>query len=64
MKSPNPLRLMKFESDKLLLFTDLAGTLLLGIEGANQAISGNLDFLGVMVLASRRRLQAASSAIC
>jgi uncharacterized membrane protein YeiH len=51
MKPPNPLSLMKFESDKLLLFTDLAGTLLLGIEGANQAISGNLDFLGVMVLA-------------
>jgi hypothetical protein len=39
MKSPNPLNLVKFESD-------LAGTLLLGIEGANQAISGNLDFFG------------------
>jgi len=43
--------LIKYESDKLLLFTDLAGTLLLGIEGATAAISGNLDFFGVMVLA-------------
>jgi len=42
---------MKVQSDKLLLFTDLAGTLLLGVEGATGAISSNLDFFGVMVLA-------------
>jgi len=42
---------MTYESDKLLLFTDLAGTLLFGMEGATVAISGNLDFFGVMVLA-------------
>jgi uncharacterized membrane protein YeiH len=45
------MRLMNYESDKLLLFTDLAGTLLLGVEGANLAVSGSLDFFGVMVLA-------------
>jgi uncharacterized membrane protein YeiH len=45
------MKLMNYESDKLLLFTDLAGTLLFGIEGASAAITGNLDFFGVMVLA-------------
>jgi uncharacterized membrane protein YeiH len=46
-----PATLIKGQSDKLLLFTDLAGTLLFGIEGAAAAIGGNLDFFGVMVLA-------------
>jgi uncharacterized membrane protein YeiH len=35
----------------LLLTADLAGTFLFGIEGATAAIGGNLDLLGVMVLA-------------
>jgi uncharacterized membrane protein YeiH len=42
---------MKYDSDKLLFAVDLAGTLLFGIEGATAAIAGNLDFLGLMVLA-------------
>lgn len=42
---------MKYDSDKLLFTVDLAGTLLFGIEGATAAIAGNLDFLGLMVLA-------------
>ena len=46
-----PVKLISSQSDALLFFTDLAGTLLFGIEGATAAISGNLDFLGVMVLA-------------
>jgi uncharacterized membrane protein YeiH len=36
---------------RLLLIADLAGTLLFGIEGAVAAVQGNLDFLGIMVLA-------------
>jgi uncharacterized membrane protein YeiH len=36
---------------KLLLIADLAGTLLFGIEGAVAAVQGNLDLLGIMVLA-------------
>jgi uncharacterized membrane protein YeiH len=47
----NPVKLLRSQSDVLLLFTDLAGTLLFGIEDATAAISGNLDFFGVMVLA-------------
>jgi uncharacterized membrane protein YeiH len=35
----------------LLLTADLVGTFLFGIEGATAAIGGNLDLLGVMVLA-------------
>jgi uncharacterized membrane protein YeiH len=42
---------MKYDSDRLLFAVDLAGTLLFGIEGATAAIAGNLDFLGLMVLA-------------
>lgn len=42
---------MKYDSGKLLLALDLAGTLVFGIEGASAAIQGNLDFLGLMVLA-------------
>lgn len=42
---------MRFNSQELLLFVDLAGTFLFGIEGATAAIQGNLDLLGVMVLA-------------
>ncbi len=37
--------------DQLLLVADMAGTLLFAIEGATAAIRGNLDLLGVMVLA-------------
>lgn len=39
------------QSPNLLYAVDLAGTLLFGIEGATAAISGNLDLLGIMVLA-------------
>ena len=42
---------MKYDSGKILLVADLAGTLLFGIEGADAAIRGNLDLLGLMVLA-------------
>jgi uncharacterized membrane protein YeiH len=42
---------MRAETDKLLYAVDLAGTLFFGIEGAMAAIGGNLDFLGLMVLA-------------
>ena len=42
---------IKGASDRLLLVVDLAGTFLFGLEGARTAIGGNLDFLGVMVLA-------------
>jgi uncharacterized membrane protein YeiH len=37
--------------NKLLFAVDMAGTLLFGIEGATAATAGNLDLLGVMVLA-------------
>ena len=46
---PNPL--LRYNPRRLLLFADLAGTLIFGIEGATAAVSGNLDFLGIMVLA-------------
>ncbi len=40
------------KGDSQLLFAvDMAGTLLFGIAGATAAIAGNLDLLGVMVLA-------------
>ncbi|HEX8816020.1 MAG TPA: trimeric intracellular cation channel family protein [Terriglobales bacterium] len=42
---------MESKSVKLLYFADLAGTFLFGIEGASAAIAGNLDLLGLMVLA-------------
>ncbi len=42
---------MKYDSRKLLLAVDIAGTFLFGIEGADAAIRGNLDLLGLMVLA-------------
>jgi uncharacterized membrane protein YeiH len=42
---------MKYDAEKLLFAVDLAGTLLFAIEGATAAIGGNLDFLGLMVLA-------------
>lgn len=42
---------MKTQSVDLLYVVDLAGTLLFAIEGATAAISGNLDLLGIMVLA-------------
>jgi uncharacterized membrane protein YeiH len=42
---------LKYNPRKLLLVADLAGTLLFGIEGATAAVNGDLDFLGLMVLA-------------
>jgi len=42
---------VKYDSGKVLLVADLAGTFLFGIEGADAAIRGNLDLLGLMVLA-------------
>jgi hypothetical protein len=42
---------MKYDPEKLLFVVDLAGTLRFAIEGATAAISGNLDLLGLMVLA-------------
>lgn len=45
------MRAMKYDSGKVLLVADIAGTFLFGIEGADAAIRGNLDLLGLMVLA-------------
>ena len=42
---------MQTKKATLLYAVDLAGTLLFGLEGASAAISGNLDLLGLMVLA-------------
>jgi len=42
---------MKYDSAKVLLAADLAGTFLFGIEGADAAIQGQMDLLGLMVLA-------------
>ena len=42
---------IQYNPRKLLLVADLAGTLLFAIEGATAAVSGDLDFLGLMVLA-------------
>src|SRR5262249_24212116 len=42
---------MKYDAGKALLVADLAGTFLFGIEGADAAIRGDLDLLGMMVLA-------------
>ena len=39
------------DDNKLLFAVDMAGTLLFAIEGATAAVGGNLDLLGVMVLA-------------
>jgi uncharacterized membrane protein YeiH len=43
--------LRQYDPEKLLFAVDLAGTLLFAIEGATAAISGNLDVLGLIVLA-------------
>lgn len=42
---------MKYDSAKVLLTADLAGTFLFGIEGADAAIQGQMDLLGLIVLA-------------
>ena len=42
---------MKHDSGRLLLVVDIAGTFLFGMEGAAAAIRGNLDLLGLLVLA-------------
>jgi uncharacterized membrane protein YeiH len=42
---------MRIASNNLLTLLDLAGTLVFAIEGAMIAIEGNLDLLGVLVLA-------------
>jgi uncharacterized membrane protein YeiH len=43
--------MLKTDAEALLFAVDLAGTLLFAIEGASAAASGQLDLLGVMVLA-------------
>lgn len=42
---------MKTKADALLTTVDLTGTYLFAVEGAMAAIHGNLDFLGMVVLA-------------
>ena len=42
---------MKNEANKLLFAVDIAGTFVFAIEGATAAMRGNLDLLGLMVLA-------------
>jgi uncharacterized membrane protein YeiH len=46
-----PTSFLKYDKDLLLKVVDLAGTFLFAIEGANAAISGGLDLLGMLVLA-------------
>jgi uncharacterized membrane protein YeiH len=41
----------RVNSDSLLIAFDLAGTLVFALEGAMRAIRGDLDFLGLLVLA-------------
>jgi uncharacterized membrane protein YeiH len=41
----------RVNSDSLLIAFDLAGTLVFALEGAMRAIRGELDFLGLLVLA-------------
>jgi uncharacterized membrane protein YeiH len=43
--------MLKLENDRILFAADMAGTLLFAVEGATAAIAGNLDLLGLMVLA-------------
>jgi uncharacterized membrane protein YeiH len=43
--------MLKFENDRILFAADMAGTLLFAVEGATAGIAGNLDLLGLMVLA-------------
>jgi uncharacterized membrane protein YeiH len=43
--------MLKLETDRTLFAADMAGTLLFAMEGATAAITGNLDLLGLMVLA-------------
>lgn len=40
-----------FRSETIILAADLTGTTVFAIEGAQSAISGNLDLLGVMIIA-------------
>jgi uncharacterized membrane protein YeiH len=42
---------MKSEANKLLFAVDIAGTFVFAVEGATAAMRGNLDLLGLMVLA-------------
>jgi uncharacterized membrane protein YeiH len=42
---------IKNAANRLLFVADMAGTLLFGLEGALAGIQGNLDLIGVMVLA-------------
>lgn len=49
---PNPKQLLaKSGPDRLLFAADIAGTLVFAIEGAMAAVNGNLDFIGIVVLA-------------
>ncbi len=45
------LEVVKPDTEKILFAADLAGTLLFAVEGATAATAGQLDLLGVMVLA-------------
>ena len=47
----NPTRTVRQHPDRLLSIADLAGTFLFAIEGATAAVDGDLDLLGLMVLA-------------
>lgn len=48
---PTETRIVNRPTNALLFAADMAGTLLFAIEGAEAAITGNLDLLGLMVLA-------------
>ncbi len=45
------MRRLQFHSARLLLVIDLLGTFVFAVEGATSGIQGNLDLLGLMVLA-------------
>ena len=55
---------MNKDTNKLLFTVDMAGTLLFAMAGATAATAGNLDLLGVMVLAFATARAEESSAIC
>jgi uncharacterized membrane protein YeiH len=49
---PNSKQLLaKSGPDRLLFAADIAGTLVFAVEGAMAAVNGNLDFIGIVVLA-------------
>jgi uncharacterized membrane protein YeiH len=51
MQADNETQAALIRHDRLLSVADIAGTFLFAIEGATAAVTGDLDLLGLMVLA-------------